>query len=185
MKQLKKFLIFAITTALKFFYKKKYIAGRHFNNSTKGIRWGVRGVLVQKIMGFNRKVPWPCHHTCTISNIENITFHIDDLNNFQSPGVYYQNGLAKIHLAKGCYIGPNVGLITSNHQLDNLDSHTQGKEIVINENCWIGMNSVILPGVKLGKNTIVGAGSVVTKSYLEGNIVIAGNPAKFIKKLHH
>ena len=45
------------------------------------------------------------------------------------------------------------------------------------------MNSVILPGVTVGTRTIVGAGSVVTKSFPEGNCVVAGNPAKKIKDL--
>ena len=46
------------------------------------------------------------------------------------------------------------------------------------------MNTVILPGVSLGDHTIVGAGSVVTKSFQEGNCVIAGNPAKVIRYLN-
>lgn len=45
------------------------------------------------------------------------------------------------------------------------------------------MNCSILPGVTLGEHTIVGAGSVVTKSFPEGNCVIAGNPARKIKEL--
>lgn len=45
------------------------------------------------------------------------------------------------------------------------------------------MNSVILPGVELGDNTIVGAGSIVTKSFSKGHVVIAGNPAKVIRIL--
>ena len=45
------------------------------------------------------------------------------------------------------------------------------------------MNSVILPGIVLGNHTIVGAGSIVTKSFPEGNCVIAGNPAKKIRDL--
>lgn len=58
-----------------------------------------------------------------------------------------------------------------------------GKDVIIGKKCWIGMNAIILPGVKLGDNTIVGAGSVVTKSFPDGNLVIAGNPAKIINKL--
>lgn len=51
--------------------------------------------------------------------------------------------------------------------------------ITIGNNCFIGANSIILPGVTLGANTIVAAGSVVTKSF-EGNVVIGGNPARII-----
>ena len=75
-------------------------------------------------------------------------------------------------------------MITQNHDLDNLDQRSEPKDIVLGKNCWIGMNSVILPGVVLGEKTIVGAGSVVTKSFLEGYCVIAGNPAKKIKDLN-
>lgn len=53
-------------------------------------------------------------------------------------------------------------------------------KIKIGNDCFIGMNSIILPGVELGDNTIVGAGSVVTKSFKQGKVVIAGNPAKII-----
>ena len=66
--------------------------------------------------------------------------------------------------------------------INDLSKHQNGKDVVISEDCWIGMNSVILPGVVLGKHTIVGAGSIVTKSF-DGNCVIAGNPAKKIKDL--
>ena len=45
------------------------------------------------------------------------------------------------------------------------------------------MNSTILPGVHLGNHVIVGAGSVVTKSITEDNVVVAGNPAKIVKKI--
>ena len=47
-------------------------------------------------------------------------------------------------------------------------------------NCFIGTNVTVLPGVTLGDNTIVGASSVMTKSFLDGNVVIAGNPARVI-----
>ena len=57
------------------------------------------------------------------------------------------------------------------------------KEVIIGHYSWIGMNSVILPGVILGTRTIVAAGSVVTKSFPQGFCVIGGSPARIIKAL--
>ena len=126
-------------------------------------------------------MPWPTGLTCKISAPENITFHPDDLNNFQSPGIYFQNFKAHIYLGKGSYIGPNVGIITANHKIGNLDEHEDGRDVVIGNNCWIGMNVVILPGVVLGDQTVVAAGSVVTKSFPEGHAIIGGSPARLLK----
>jgi len=120
--------------------------------------------------------------TCRISKAENILFHPDDLNNFQSPGTYFQNLHAKIVIGKGSYIGPNVGLITANHRLDDLDKHEPGRDIVLGERCWIGMNAVVMPGVILGNDTVVAAGSIVTKSFEDGAVIIGGVPAKILKK---
>lgn len=102
---------------------------------------------------------------------------------FQGQGKYFQAQDAKIIIGRGTYIANNVGIITTNHDINNLDRHDPGKNIKIGEKCWIGMNSMILPGVHLGSGTIVGAGSVVTKSFLQGNIIIAGNPAKIIRTI--
>lgn len=55
-----------------------------------------------------------------------------------------------------------------------------GKPITIGDNCWIGMNAVVLTGVELGDYTTVGAGAVVTHSF-PGHCVIAGNPARVIR----
>lgn len=107
---------------------------------------------------------------------------MDDLNNFQSPGVYFQNFKGKITIGHGSYIAPNVGIITANHKIDNLDEHVDAKDVVIGQKCWLGMNSVILPGVTLLPQTVVAAGSVVTKGFDEGRIVVAGNPAKILKR---
>lgn len=62
----------------------------------------------------------------------------------------------------------------------DLDATDYFGRITIGDSCFIGMNSILLPGVELGERTIVGAGSVVTKSFPEGNVVIAGNPARVI-----
>jgi len=170
-------------TFLSVFFDRKYLRGRHFEDRYSGYLWAFKGILYQKILRFNSHVPWPMTPLSTISKPENIEFHPDDLNNFQSPGCYFQNSKAKIYIGRGTYIGPNVGIITANHKIHNLDEYEDGKDVVIGKNCWIGMNSVILPGVKLGDRTIVGAGSVVTKSFPEGNCVIVGVPARIIRKL--
>ncbi len=165
------------------FFQKKYLQGKYFDKGLIGWKWVLKGIWFQKILGFNRKIPFPCHPNITISNYKNIIFNPDDLNNFQSPGVYWQCFKAKIYIGKGSYIAPNVGLITANHDFSDLSSHSIGKDIVLGEKCWIGMNSVILPGVKLGNNTVVAAGAVVTKSFEAGNCIIAGVPARFIKEI--
>ncbi len=54
--------------------------------------------------------------------------------------------------------------------------------VIIGDNVWIGMNAVILKGVTIGDNSVVAAGSVVTKN-IEPNTVVAGNPAVVVKKL--
>jgi acetyltransferase-like isoleucine patch superfamily enzyme len=164
------------------FFDKKYLRGQHFDKSSVGWTWVLRGIIWQKIFGFNRHIPWPVSPFIVISNPNNIQFDVDNLDNFNlSFGNYFQNFNGSIIIGKGTYIAPNVGIITANHDPNNLECYLPANNVVIGQNCWIGMNSVILPGVNLGDHTIVGAGSVVTKSFFEGNCIIAGNPAKLIK----
>lgn len=168
-------------------YDKKYICGRHFSGRYKGIgaqgwKWVVADYRGCKSAKKNQKVCWPVSPQVTVVNPDNIVFDPDDLNNFQSYGIYFQ-AIGRIVIGKGTWIAPNVGLITANHSISDLNKHDSPKDIILGSNCWIGMNTVILPGVILGDHTIVGAGSVVTKSFQEGNCVIAGNPAKVIRYL--
>lgn len=86
-------------------------------------------------------------------------------------------------------IGENVTVITSNHRIDRIElskallNHTVGREaaivgaeVVIGHNVWIGDNSIILPGVRIGEGAIVAAGSIVTRS-VDPYTVVAGAPA--------
>ncbi|MCK5739371.1 transferase [bacterium] len=82
-------------------------------------------------------------------------------------------------LKKGCWIGPNVVLTNAKYPLSpGVKDSLVGP--VVAENAIIGANSTLLPGVKIGRGAVVGAGSVVTRDVPE-NAVVAGNPAKVIK----
>lgn len=97
------------------------------------------------------------------------------------PGCYVQ-AIGGIEIGDYTQIAPNVGIISANHDLYDNRVHV-AKRVSIGSYSWIGMGAVILPGVRLGDFTIVGANAVVTKSFEEGYCVIAGNPARLIRRL--
>ncbi len=174
-----KLVYYVLFFVCQIFYPKSYLKGRYFCEKRAGFWWALKGIPRRLSTG----IPWPIGKTTTVNNKHKISFHPDSINVFQSPGCYFQNIDGVIKIGRNVHIAPNVGLITTNHDIYDLNAHTSGEDIVIGDNCWIGMNSVILPGVVLGDHTIVGAGAVVTKSFPEGECVIAGVPAKLIKKL--
>ena len=92
-------------------------------------------------------------------------------------------GRGGITIGNDVFIGPKVNLITINHEVnpDNR-SATYGRPIVIEDKVWIGINSTILPGVKIGYGAIVGAGRVVTKD-VPAMTIVAGDPARIIKTI--
>lgn len=92
-------------------------------------------------------------------------------------------GRGGITIGNGVFIGPKVNLITINHDVnpDNR-SATYGRRIVIEDKVWIGINSTILPGVRIGHGAIIGAQSVVTHD-VPPMTIVAGNPARIIKKI--
>jgi len=84
-------------------------------------------------------------------------------------------------LKEGCWIGPNAALTNALHPLcPKVKECIKGP--TIGRNAKIGANATVLPDIKIGENSLVGSGSVVTKDVPEG-VVVAGNPAKFIKKI--
>jgi acetyltransferase-like isoleucine patch superfamily enzyme len=166
------------------FFDVRYLRGRFFEENAQGWKWALKCLLTQRLLWFNRHVPWPTGPFMLVGDPSRIEFHPDDLNNFQTFGVYFSNpNGGRIVLGRGSYLSPNVGLITTNHDLISLDRFDAPRDIVLGERCWIGMNAVILPGVVLGDRTVVAAGAVVTKSFPEGHCVIGGVPAHFLKGL--
>ena len=82
-------------------------------------------------------------------------------------------------------IGPWCKLICTNHALDGeerLKGLFNDKPITIEENVWLGANVTVLPGVTIGKNSVIGAGSIVTKDIPE-NVIAVGNPCKVLREI--
>lgn len=125
------------------------------------------------------KIYWPKDKTCLVTHPRKIYVGIN--SKIGRPGSYI-SGAGGVWIGDYVRFGPNVGIVSSNHDLYYRDKYHYAS-IKIGDYCWIGMNSLVFAGVELGPSTIVGGGSVVTKSFPDGYCVIAGNPAKVIKKL--
>ena len=90
-------------------------------------------------------------------------------------------------MVQNVMMGPNVSIYTSNHKFDRTDipmikqGNSETKPVIIENDVWIGANVIILPGVTIHEGSIIAAGAVVTKD-VECYTIVAGNPAKVIKK---
>lgn len=134
----------------------------------------------QKVLGYNKSAYWPVHFTSRVVGWQNIIVGVGT-NPGYNPGIYVQ-GTGKLLFGNYTTVGQNTGILSGSHDVYDHRILTKN-ETRIGSYCWIGMNSIILPGVVIGDNVVVAAGSVVTKSFPEGNCVIGGVPAKKIKDL--
>lgn len=119
------------------------------------------------------------------------TFFCDYGYNIEIGENFYSNhnlvilDCAKVTFGDNVFIGPNCGFYTAGHPLD-AETRNKGlefaKPINVGNNVWFGGNVVVMPGVSIGDNCVIGAGSVVTKD-IPANSVAVGNPCRIIKKL--
>ena len=110
-----------------------------------------------------------------------INLHIEK-NVFINSGCRFQDQ-GGVYIGEQSLIGHNVILATLNHNIDpNHRADLFPKPIHIGKRVWVGSGSIILPGVTIGDNSIIGGGSIVTKD-VHPNVIVAGNPAKFIKNI--
>ncbi len=92
---------------------------------------------------------------------------------------------AYVTIGDDVFIGPNVSLYTACHSTDPVERNTRrewAEPITIGNNVWIGGSVTVLPGVTIGDNCTIGAGSVVTKD-IPANSIAVGNPCRVIKKV--
>ncbi|PZD97732.1 acetyltransferase [Paenibacillus sambharensis] len=92
-------------------------------------------------------------------------------------------GCAKsIMIGSNTIIGPMVNIMDSNWHPVDMDSGNESRAVVIEENVWIGRGVLVLPGVRIGRNSVIAAGSIVNKD-IPDNVLAAGVPAKVIRQL--
>jgi maltose O-acetyltransferase len=93
--------------------------------------------------------------------------------------------VAPITIGADCQIGPNVQLLTPTHPVDpamRRDKLEAAQPIVIGDNVWLGGGVIVCPGVTIGENSVIGAGSVVTRD-IPANVVAVGSPARVIRSI--
>lgn len=112
-------------------------------------------------------------------------FHIEVGKNFFANYNCTIIDVAKVTIGDNCQMAPNVAIYTAGHPVHPVSRNSMyeyGIEVSIGDNVWIGGNTVILPGVHIGSNTVIGAGSVVTKDIPEW-VIAAGNPCKVVREI--
>jgi acetyltransferase-like isoleucine patch superfamily enzyme len=139
--------------------------------------------IFQRVLGIHKDIPYSIHFTSRIDGFHNICINGNPqsvLKSFAvSGGCYFgiANG-SKLSIGEGTIWAFNLNVQTSNHSHEDL-SKSINMNIEIGKNCWIAGNCTITAGVKLGNNVIVGANSVVTRSFPD-NSIIGGCPAKVL-----
>lgn len=128
---------------------------------------------------------------------KNVSFHAKPLRSSISvekqaelwvgDNVFFNYGLdigctKSIRIGSNTIIGPMVNIIDTNFHPVDMEDRSQSKDIVISDNVWIGRGAVILPGVTIGPNSVIAAGSIVTRD-IPANVLAGGTPAKVIREL--
>ena len=139
-----------------------------------------RKELIRKIVGkigeeFNIESPFQCDYG----------YNIEIGENFYSNHNLIILDVGKVRIGDNVQIAPNVSIYTAGHPVhpeSRNSGYEYGIDITIGDNVWIGGSVTILPGVTIGNNAVIGAGSVVTKD-IPADVIAAGNPCRVIRNI--
>lgn len=149
----------------------------------------VANFIFQRVFRIDAAFPYMKHFTSRMSNGKKIKIIGDNREkikltrqHFATAGGCFFNGANGIEIGEGTIFSQNVVISSTGHDFQDISKGTENSPIKIGKDVWIGANTVIMPGIVIADDCIVGAGSIVTKSFTEQGCVIAGAPAKVLKK---
>jgi len=150
---------------------------RRYNRSETGAeRWALLQRLLARVgQGAIVEPPFYCTYgkNTTLGDHAYLNFLCTILDNNE------------VRIGSHAMIGPGVQIYTAAHPL-RADDRNEGwevaKPVAIEDNVWVGGSAILLPGVTIGRNAVVGAGAVVTRS-VPPDTVVAGNPARIIRRI--
>ena len=137
--------------------------------------------IMQKLIGFNRSVPWPVHFTSQIIGWKYIEKGIccDPGDNL---GIYI-NASGGLRFGNDIEIAPNTVIVTTNHYKYDYRKIGFKQGVTIGNNVWIGANCVITAGVNIGDNVVIGAGCVIRQDVPSDTVVMGkADNLEFIPK---
>ena len=149
-------------------------------NQIRPSNYDERQKIMKEILGktgkvFNIEQPFMCDYG----------YNIEIGENFYANHNLIILDCNKVKFGNNVFIAPNCSFYTAGHPLD-AERRNKGleyaKPIKVGNNVWIGGNVCVLPGVTIGDNVVIGAGSIVTKD-IPSNVVAVGNPCRVIKQL--
>jgi acetyltransferase-like isoleucine patch superfamily enzyme len=146
-------------------------------NVTFYIRGNDNSIILHDHVQYNGTLWTVCNNGCIDIGMHTTTEHNVNMQIAEDD--------MKIEVGNDCMFSSNISIWTQDwHKIydENEERINNAKNVKIKNHVWIGYDSKILKGVIIGNNNIIGANTVVTKSYEEENVVIAGNPGKIVKR---
>lgn len=165
----------------KLFYKRVACKSLCYKyNSISPNMLGVRQELIKKILGKTKSLylieqPFMCDYG----------YNIEIGENFYSNHNLLILDTSKVVFGDNVLIGPNCSFFTSIHPLEpelRIQGYEAASPVTVGNNVWICGNVTVLPGVSIGENSVIGAGSVVVKD-IPANVLALGNPCKILRRL--